>query len=169
MADAPQGIVVDVSNPGPPPAEFSERVRNEALARLAAGDADQAKRLLDTLAELEARENPITVVPLDAAQLAQKKTDDQAAAAAADAQRQRAIVELRMQRDRWLAQTDALMLPDAALPSDMPQAVKDAVAANRAKWATFRQQLRDYPSTVTDPLNPPAFPTQPQSPALLLT
>ena len=28
-------------------------------------------------------------------------------------------------------------------------------------WKTYRQALRDYPSTVSDVDNPPAFPTKP--------
>lgn len=34
-------------------------------------------------------------------------------------------------------------------------------AATRRAWADYRQALRDYPSTVTDPTQPPAFPSQP--------
>jgi hypothetical protein len=79
----------------------------------------------------------------------------------------RAMVELRMKRDRWLAQTDAFFIDP--LPSDFPPARMAEIVANRAAWLAFRQALRDYPATVEDPLDPPPFPAQPPAPSVYLT
>jgi len=45
---------------------------------------------------------------------------------------------MRNQRDRFLVDSDWTQLPDCPL-SD----------AKKAEWATYRQQLRDFPSTWT--------------------
>jgi hypothetical protein len=45
---------------------------------------------------------------------------------------------MRIQRDRFLVDSDWTQLPDCPL-SD----------AKKAGWATYRQQLRDFPSTWT--------------------
>lgn len=84
--------------------------------------------------------------------------DDQAAV-------ERAWVELRMKRDRWVAQTDWIV---ATLPPDLPAAIADAVTANLAAWNTFRQQLRDLPEATTDPRTA-VWPTPPAAPVVHLT
>jgi len=65
------------------------------------------------------------------------------------------------ERNRWLAQTDPYMLAPANFPSDMPADVQAAITANLAAIQTWRQQLRDWPSTVTDWTQPPPLPTPP--------
>ena len=54
--------------------------------------------------------------------------------------------DLRGERNRLLSETDWMAGSDVTL--------SDA-------WKTYRQALRDYPSTVSDVDNPPAFPTKP--------
>ena len=67
-------------------------------------------------------------------------------AAAADA----ALSALVLNRNVLLYQCDWTQLPDVELTA--PQV---------ADWRTYRQSLRDYPDTVVDPFNPPAWPTPP--------
>lgn len=69
-------------------------------------------------------------------------------AAAADA----ALSALVLNRNVLLYQCDWTQLPDVKLTA--PQV---------ADWRTYRQLLRDYPDTVVDPFNPPAWPVPPRS------
>lgn len=57
---------------------------------------------------------------------------------------------LRAMRDQKLQRCDWTQLPDVSLT---PEKVEE--------WRTYRQQLRDYMGTVTDPFNPPAWPVPP--------
>lgn len=71
------------------------------------------------------------------------------------------------QRNRWLAQTDPYVLPDASLPADMPADVLSVLTAEgtpsvQDQIKTWRQALRDYPATVTDWTAPPPLPAAPQ-------
>lgn len=59
-----------------------------------------------------------------------------------------AWVELRMIRDRWLAQTDYIEVYLSGGFSPLPQAVQDAITANGSDWQAWRQALRDLPSLV---------------------
>lgn len=70
------------------------------------------------------------------------------------------------ERNRWLAQTDPFVLPTASLPADMPADVLAAISdsGSQQEILAWRQQLRDYPSTVTDWARPPALPTPPSIP-----
>lgn len=61
-----------------------------------------------------------------------------------------AMDQLRLQRNGKLSACDWTQLPDVPLT---PTQVTD--------WRTYRQQLRDYMGTVTDPFNPPAWPVPP--------
>jgi hypothetical protein len=92
----------------------------------------------------------------------------QTAAATAAATRTAATNQATLihERNRWLAQTDPYVLPTASLPSDMPADVLAAIAdsANQAAIAAWRQQLRDWPGTVTDWTNPPPLPAPPSIP-----
>jgi len=56
------------------------------------------------------------------------------------------------QKNMLLTMCDWTQLPDVTLT---PSEVSD--------WRVYRQQLRDYMDTVTDPFNPPAWPTPPAS------
>ena len=58
----------------------------------------------------------------------------------------RRMAELRRQRNKLLAETDWMAGSDVTMSN---------------AWKTYRQALRDYPSTVTDVDNPPAWPTKP--------
>ena len=57
-------------------------------------------------------------------------------------------VILRKQRDQLLSSSDWTQMPDSPLTD-----------AKKAEWATYRQQLRDLPSTA-DPANP-TWPSKP--------
>ena len=66
--------------------------------------------------------------------------------------RQNALYALRRQRDAKLQASDWTQLPDVPLTDD-----------RRAEWVAYRQELRGYLDTVTDPFNPPAWPVPPQN------
>ena len=51
--------------------------------------------------------------------------------------------DLRMERDKRLSKTDWTQLADVSLSVEMKE-----------RYRTYRQRLRDLPSTTTDPLNP---------------
>lgn len=56
---------------------------------------------------------------------------------------------LRLRRNAILTGCDWTQLPDTALTADQ-----------KAAWASYRQQLRDWPSTIIDPFSP-SLPTPP--------
>ena len=58
---------------------------------------------------------------------------------------------LRVERDAKLAECDWTQLPDTQLTD-----------TKKAEWATYRQQLRDFPDNVSDPANP-SWPNKPNS------
>ena len=62
------------------------------------------------------------------------------------------LVYLRFVRDEGLKESDWTQMPDSPLS-----------ASKKAEWATYRQQLRDLPSSYTDDddLNSIVFPTKP--------
>lgn len=57
---------------------------------------------------------------------------------------------IRIQRNLALQLSDVTQLPDYPL-----------TPSQKESWAIYRQALRDYPSTITDPLNPPPLPPKP--------
>lgn len=59
-----------------------------------------------------------------------------------------AWVQLRMIRDRWLAQTDYVesFVNDPASFAHLPATIQKAVTANADGWVTWRQALRDLPA-----------------------
>jgi hypothetical protein len=63
-----------------------------------------------------------------------------------DGATERAMAELRTQRNRLLADSDFSQLPDAPV--------------NRDEWATYRQSLRDLPANTPD-INNPVYPIKP--------
>lgn len=69
-----------------------------------------------------------------------------------EAARQQALDGLRDQKNMLLAMCDWTQLPDVPLTPEQVEA-----------WRVYRQELRDYMATVTDPFNPPAWPIPPQS------
>lgn len=108
-------------------------------------------------AQTDANGNPVSVSLADAgleptetldewtARQQQAATDAKVVARTAEA---RAWVELRMIRDRWLAQTDYIEVFLGGGFSPLPQAVQDAISANNSGWLSWRQALRDLPSQV---------------------
>jgi hypothetical protein len=66
--------------------------------------------------------------------------------------KQNALYSLRRTRDMKLQSCDYTQLPDVPLTTE-----------KRAEWVTYRQELRDYMDTVTDPFNPPAWPVPPRA------
>ncbi len=70
------------------------------------------------------------------------------------------------ERNRWLTETDPYVLPVSSLPGDLPGDVLGVLAAQgtpsvQDQLRAWRQQLRDYPATVTDWTNPPPLPAPP--------
>ena len=70
------------------------------------------------------------------------------------------------ERNRWLAQTDPFVLPEPALPADMPADVLGVLTAGgtpsvRDQITAWRQALRDYPGAVEDWTQPPPLPAPP--------
>lgn len=63
------------------------------------------------------------------------------------------MYRIRVQRDKLLEETDKYTLPDWPHES----------IEERAKWNTYRQALRDLPSTTEDPANP-VWPEKPPLP-----
>lgn len=60
------------------------------------------------------------------------------------------LSDLRMQRNTLLMESDWTQHNDSPLSEEMKQL-----------WREYRQSLRDYMNTVTDPFNPPAWPNKP--------
>lgn len=79
------------------------------------------------------------------ARQAQAVTDAQVAEARAIGA---AWVQLRMIRDRWLAQTDYIEVFLSGGFSPLPQTVQDSIKANGQGWQDWRQALRDLPARV---------------------
>tara|TARA_Y100000361_G_scaffold69963_2_gene61805 strand:- start:51087 stop:51731 length:645 start_codon:yes stop_codon:yes gene_type:complete len=66
------------------------------------------------------------------------------------------IAEVRSERKLKLKRCDWTQLPDCQLSDE-----------DKAKWRSYRQQLRDFPSLLDDPYNPdtwPGFPVSPDDP-----
>lgn len=59
------------------------------------------------------------------------------------------LVEIRIRRDKLLAESDWTQIPDSPL-----------TAVKKEEWAIYRQKLRDLPSIITD-LNNPIWPIPP--------
>lgn len=79
------------------------------------------------------------------ARQAQAVTDAQVAEARAVGA---AWVQLRMIRDRWLAQTDYIEVFLSGAFSPLPQRVQNAIKKNGDDWTAWRQALRDLPAQV---------------------
>lgn len=176
MAAKPQKMVIDCSAPDRDVLKVAvgEQVQAaiDAASRGELTPEAMTARLLELgeLAnEVAALPDSVTKVDLDADEIAQRQTDETEAAAALDLRRGGALAQIRMKRDRLLAQTDVLALPPEAMPTDFPADRLDEISKNQRAWLTFRQQLRDYPATVEDPFDPPPFPEQPAKPAITLT
>lgn len=62
------------------------------------------------------------------------------------------VAHLRSVRDIALSESDFSQLPDVLSDDD------------RALWATYRQELRDFPSTFPDEITPENVPVLPMPP-----
>lgn len=98
-----------------------------------------------------------------------------------------ALAQLRMIRDRWLAQTDYIevYLASPAAFTPLPQPIQNAINTNSAAWIAWRQALRDMPAQAgLDPVAatvaiskvhastdtfPPPWPQPPAAPVIHLT
>ena len=67
----------------------------------------------------------------------------------ADATDEMKLAFMRSKRDSFLAQSDWTQMPDSPLSN-----------SKKAEWATYRQQLRDFPAGWT-PADTADFPDQP--------
>lgn len=99
--------------------------------------------MLDHATETAAAPEREQLIPLDEAELAQRALDE---AEAGQAVRRL----LRQERGLRLAACDWTQLPDAPLAAEQAEA-----------WRVYRQQLRDWPSGLTDPFDPPPWPEPP--------
>lgn len=81
-----------------------------------------------------------------------------------------AWVELRMKRDRWLAQTDYIeaFINSPTVFQHLPAAIQSDITGNSTAWATWRQALRDLPANTADPSSA-TWPTPPAAPVIHLT
>lgn len=79
------------------------------------------------------------IIELSAEEIAQRQQDEQAWNAGA---KDRAVAELRQKRDRLLAKDDWRVIK-----------AKETGATLSASFKTYRQALRDLPSTVTDEMS----------------
>jgi hypothetical protein len=143
-----------------------------------AGDAEKTANLLQLAQERTAAAAQLpsaeTIVPLTADEVAEIAADQQASAASSAELEQQAataaLLSMRAKRDRWLAETDRLMLPPASMPVDTPADITNAMndSATQKAWTTFREQLRTMFDGATDPA---AFvwPAQPPNPIVLLS
>lgn len=163
-ADAPVKVVMDCS--AADPAATVAVILSQAAEAARSGDVEGTNALFQRATEAAAAPSVVQVVPLDEGELAQFAIDQAAHAANTEAAVGRAWVELRMKRDRWLAQTDAFFV--APLPSDFPADKVKAIAANVDDWKSFRQALRDLPANTDDPSDA-VWPPVPAAPQIYLT
>lgn len=142
--DPAPSLVVDCSVPGVVDDERLQAMRDEAFALFNEGKVEEAKRLMDEIKRIEQIQETSkeTYVEVDREQW----DKDQ------EAGRQLQVQTLRLQRNSLLRESDWALLPDVNMTQEQKQA-----------WRTYRQALRDWPSTVTDPFDPPDWPEPPQT------
>jgi len=61
------------------------------------------------------------------------------------------MLGMRAKRNALLAECDSKVIADVPLPAE-----------KKTEWLEYRQTLRDWIATVSDPLNPPEWPTKPE-------
>jgi|ETNmetMinimDraft_3_1059899.scaffolds.fasta_scaffold86177_2 hypothetical protein len=61
------------------------------------------------------------------------------------------MLGLRAKRNALLAECDSKVIADVSVGEE-----------KKTEWLEYRQALRDWTSTVSDPLNPPEWPTKPE-------
>lgn len=65
-------------------------------------------------------------------------------------ERENTMEYLRNKRNQLLKDSDFILLSDVPMNEE-----------KRKEWLVYRQALRDYPDSISDPLAPPPFPTRP--------
>jgi hypothetical protein len=146
MPEAAPRLVIDCSRPAPPDPELVVRVEREAVGLLREGRTEEAENVIQQVKGM--RESialgPVeTLEELTDAEVAQRKLD-------AEADLDHRLADLRVARDTRLAASDWTQGADAPLDEKATLA-----------WRDYRQELRDYPATVNDPLDPPPWPEPP--------
>lgn len=129
-----------------------------------AGAAELAELAAARLEEAASQPTAVTVRPYTDDELEQHQTDQDAAAAAAEAEAT-LVAEVNeattlAKRNRWLLETDPYNLTGATV-TDIPSDVTSTVEKNLAAIQAWRQELRDYPDSVTDWATPPPLPSAP--------
>jgi hypothetical protein len=172
--DQATNVVVDCSQGGAPDQEIAASFREAALAAIDAGDIERATKLMAEAKDVLAASQ---VTPAEAVEL----TDDEAANITSQQdvaqtrialEQYRALGELIARCDRYLAQTDWIMLPAAARPTDMSANLAQACDDNSKAWTKWRaavKTIRDAAAAGTADPDDPGFPDQPAAPAVVLT
>jgi hypothetical protein len=178
MSDAPVKVVVDCSQSGAPDKDVADalagNLREAALDAIANGDLEKAAAFMQNATDALAASDvtPGQVFELNDEEIAQHEADQAEFAERADAVVQQQFGELLARCDRYLAETDWIMLPAAARPVDMSANLAQTCDANQKAWAAWRaqvKQLRDAAAAGTANLDDPGFPDQPAAPAVVLT
>lgn len=144
-------VVIDCSLPDKETVAAVGEAAIEALIRAALEGKISAEQRDEKISEVIAQVTDAGALPDREQRVAlteAEKTDRKAMEKAAVEDTRR---RLRAERDQRLRASDWTQLADAVLPG----------TSTLAQWATYRQALRDWPATVTDPLNPPPWPTEP--------
>jgi hypothetical protein len=174
VSDTPVKVVVDCSQGGAPAPELAENFRQAALAAIEDGNLEKATKLMEEAKEVLAASEatPAEIVELDADEIAELEARQAEAQQVAEAHQSHRFGELLAVCDRYLAQTDGIMLPAAARPIDMSANLAQACDDNAKAWTKWRAQiktLRDAAAAGTADLEDPGFPDQPAAPAVVLT
>lgn len=146
-----------------------------ATALLALGSdppaVDKAQALLaeakDVLAGAVADTYQVVDLDLDEIAAYEQHYTEQADLATATAARHAG--ELVARCDRWLAQTDWIMAPAAARPSDMSPGLAAACDANQKQWKAWRGKVRAARDAATAGGKIPDIPDPPAAPEVTLT
>jgi hypothetical protein len=173
MSDTPVKVLVDCSLAGPPDPEFAASFREAALAAIENGDLEKATKLMQEAKDLLAASAITTfeIVELTPDEQANLTAIQQAASEDATVAHRARLDELVAQCDRYLAQTDWIMVPAAARPTDMSPSLAQACDDNQKAWAAWRSSvkaIRDAAVAGTADPDQPGFPDQPAAPEVVL-
>lgn len=155
-------------------AQLAAELREAALRAVENDDLEKAAILLqDAKDALAAGVAPgHQLVELTEDEIAALEEHQAEQAERLDADRARRLEEVIVRCDRYLAQTDWIMDPAAARPTDMSENLAKACDANAKKWAGWRAKVRAIRDAAVagtaDPADP-GFPATPAAPAVSLT